>query len=484
MCLIDINYGKGKLIMKNIVRSISSTRAILARKICLILLVACGIIIQDIQFAQANTTYIGAFTGRKVQAYMTEDNGNYSGVIAIKKNRFPFEGGNVKNGVLTGSYTDKEGKEVTFTISAKDDILSFVSEDTTESLKRLMLPKILPGIWESSKYSLDIQEKKGVYSGFIKVGDTKYPLTSGKVVAQQFKGKFSDGSQEKGFFITGEFEDLVMFTMDGKMGLLSLSDLTRLRRNQGSVVDNGDGTVTDTNTGLMWAAKDNGNPITWADAKKYCENYMGAGYTDWRMPTLDELEALYGEELENSKGFHISSAIELTDCVVWASDLRDEDAGAYRFHVGKRRFPPRTFTYYLRALPVRDPEGNTDKKKEKEEKDEVQVIQAASTKSFMTYEQISGLWDIKVKLEDGGGGILEFEFEVKNGILTGLYSGSQSKGQLEGYVKNNIIRWEFVAGESQTQIVYMGEILEDSTISGWAEYECCGPGVFTASKQK
>ena len=37
---------------------------------------------------------------------------------------------------------------------------------------------------------------------------------------------------------------------------------------------------------------------------------------------------------------------------------------------------------------------------------------------------------------------------------------------------------------SQTQIVYMGEILEDSTISGWAEYECCGPGVFTASKQK
>ena len=53
------------------------------------------------------------------------------------------------------------------------------------------------------------------------------------------------------------------------------------------------GTVLDTKTNLMWAAKDNGSDINWADAKSYCENYRGGGYTDWRMPTTDELAGLY-----------------------------------------------------------------------------------------------------------------------------------------------------------------------------------------------
>jgi hypothetical protein len=53
------------------------------------------------------------------------------------------------------------------------------------------------------------------------------------------------------------------------------------------------GTVLDTQTKLMWAAKDNGKDINWEDAKAYCENYRGGGYTDWRMPTQDELAGLY-----------------------------------------------------------------------------------------------------------------------------------------------------------------------------------------------
>ena len=46
-------------------------------------------------------------------------------------------------------------------------------------------------------------------------------------------------------------------------------------------VDNGDGTVTDTKIGLMWAVKDNGNHISWPNALSYCQNYNGGGYTDW-----------------------------------------------------------------------------------------------------------------------------------------------------------------------------------------------------------
>src|SRR5450759_5331903 len=53
------------------------------------------------------------------------------------------------------------------------------------------------------------------------------------------------------------------------------------------------GTVLDTKTNLMWAAKDNGSDVDWGGAKSYCKNYRGGGYKDWRMPTQDELAGLY-----------------------------------------------------------------------------------------------------------------------------------------------------------------------------------------------
>jgi hypothetical protein len=63
--------------------------------------------------------------------------------------------------------------------------------------------------------------------------------------------------------------------------------------------DNGDGTVTDNVTGLMWEQKTNdGGPrdkaktYTWKDALAYCENLLLGGHDDWRMPTPKELERL------------------------------------------------------------------------------------------------------------------------------------------------------------------------------------------------
>ena len=49
----------------------------------------------------------------------------------------------------------------------------------------------------------------------------------------------------------------------------------------------------DPSTGLMWTAKDNGNDITWRKAMKYCQNLSLAGYSDWRLPTIDELSSIY-----------------------------------------------------------------------------------------------------------------------------------------------------------------------------------------------
>ena len=52
-------------------------------------------------------------------------------------------------------------------------------------------------------------------------------------------------------------------------------------------VDNGNGTITDTVTGLMWQKSDAGE-MTIENARQYCDTLMLGGYTDWRLPSAHE----------------------------------------------------------------------------------------------------------------------------------------------------------------------------------------------------
>lgn len=59
--------------------------------------------------------------------------------------------------------------------------------------------------------------------------------------------------------------------------------------------DNGDGTISDGNSGLMWAQQDSGTGMDWQTAlawvaQKNAENYLG--YSDWRLPNAKELQSL------------------------------------------------------------------------------------------------------------------------------------------------------------------------------------------------
>jgi len=58
-----------------------------------------------------------------------------------------------------------------------------------------------------------------------------------------------------------------------------------------SFKDNGDGTVTDVLTGLLWQKADGGE-MTWEKAKDYAKSLRLAGRQDWRLPTSMELFAL------------------------------------------------------------------------------------------------------------------------------------------------------------------------------------------------
>ncbi|MDP3244245.1 MAG: DUF1566 domain-containing protein [bacterium] len=121
------------------------------------------------------------------------------------------------------------------------------------------------------------------------------------------------------------------------------------------------GTVLDTRTNLMWAAKDNGSNITWVNAKSYCENYRGGGYTDWRMPTQDELVGLYdaAKTYKSDCGYdvHLTELIRLTCNWAWASETRgsyaDTTAAIFLFGHGIPSWGPPSGGRISRALPVR-----------------------------------------------------------------------------------------------------------------------------------
>lgn len=59
------------------------------------------------------------------------------------------------------------------------------------------------------------------------------------------------------------------------------------------MIDNGDGTVTDNKTGLVWQKEDDEKERDWNEAGEYCKGLKLAGGSDWRLPDKKELVSLW-----------------------------------------------------------------------------------------------------------------------------------------------------------------------------------------------
>lgn len=57
-------------------------------------------------------------------------------------------------------------------------------------------------------------------------------------------------------------------------------------------VDNGDGTISDFATGLMWQKTDSAKGLDWQGALSYAENLSLSAYDDWRLPNAKELQSI------------------------------------------------------------------------------------------------------------------------------------------------------------------------------------------------
>ena len=62
-------------------------------------------------------------------------------------------------------------------------------------------------------------------------------------------------------------------------------------------VDNGDGTITDLATGLMWVKAPNTSLRSMQDSIIYIEGLVFAGHSDWRLPNIKELLSIIDYEI-------------------------------------------------------------------------------------------------------------------------------------------------------------------------------------------
>ena len=97
-------------------------------------------------------------------------------------------------------------------------------------------------------------------------------------------------------------------------------------------VDNGDKTITDKTTGLMWAQDDASSTMDWEVALSYAESSTLAGHTDWRLPNVKELQAIvdyhyYSSSTEaESQGPAINKVF---NCTPMVNEAGDDDYGYY-----------------------------------------------------------------------------------------------------------------------------------------------------------
>jgi Protein of unknown function (DUF1566) len=65
----------------------------------------------------------------------------------------------------------------------------------------------------------------------------------------------------------------------------------------------------------MWAARDSEKRMSWHRAVKYCRTLKDAGYSDWRLASIDELEGLVNLRAYATE--HVGSS----DIMHWNGDL-------------------------------------------------------------------------------------------------------------------------------------------------------------------
>jgi hypothetical protein len=87
----------------------------------------------------------------------------------------------------------------------------------------------------------------------------------------------------------------------GIVFLMFVSVVFVMQAEAATLVDNGNGTVTDKKTGLMWQKQGDARQYDWYQATwNVCKALRTGGYSDWRLPSKGELTTIVDKSAPQS----------------------------------------------------------------------------------------------------------------------------------------------------------------------------------------
>ncbi len=95
---------------------------------------------------------------------------------------------------------------------------------------------------------------------------------------------------------------------------------------------NGETVVIDHATDLMWQQSGSAERMTWQEAKAYVKQLNQehfADYSDWRLPTIEELASLLEFTQQRPGNLFIASVFDLTQWICWSADIFQSAANVW-----------------------------------------------------------------------------------------------------------------------------------------------------------
>jgi hypothetical protein len=203
-------------------------------------------------------------------------------------------------------------------------------------------------------------------------------------------------------------------------GTMTGSELSRF-------VNNMDGTIIDTFTGLMWQKDDFQNPMTWEESITQFNNLLLAEHTDWRLPTREELRSI----VDYSRITPSIFANEFPNTVLgnyWTSTahpFQENHIWCIHFYNGNDNYQSKNNQYFSRA--VRGGQDQSDSSK-------ILILSPAQGSTWEKENSMSIQWEHR-----NLGGNVEIAIS-RNGSPFELIAGgkTQNDGQYT---------WDYITGD-------------------------------------
>ena len=118
--------------------------------------------------------------------------------------------------------------------------------------------------------------------------------------------------------------------------------------------------VRDARMGLVWMVRDSDRELSWPEADRHCRELApGSNGSGWRLPSIEELAALYDESTQQPCGeaviCRIDPAIRLSSPYQWSASAPQPDRRLYYdFSFGTQLAPLIRPSLTRRALCTRD----------------------------------------------------------------------------------------------------------------------------------